>query len=548
MDKKIVKFDLNPKSIKIKEILETKDFIAIEVWAISNAYPNNNNSHFPLPSMHANVENGNFYDKPVLGKWNSVNNDYEVHNSIIKYDNELDSVYFDYTNGECPMGTIRQSDSVEIKQDKDGLSWVVFTAILWTKYNYQAVKKLLKNRRKKVSVEVSVFKSHFDENGIEIFDEWSFDGVTILGNLPNSKTPAEAGIQNAHLTVLEKLEETLFNKQMRVVQFECSNYNNVINSDDTDLYKVNKKKEGFKLFTYDQKRSMLEEVLNAKLKDENSDDYCSIWVCDMTESQVWFYFNDAYYVATYTIETVSAEDENEEPKTVVEVNTDEKKKQLRAWTDFMEKNGDDSDDSDDEHDDDDDGHDGNPAGDPDDNNMCNFTATIDGVTFTGEELLQKYLDETSNFQVERQEALEKYQSLQQDFDSLKAEKETIEQSFATAQEENKTFKEEVESLKDTLATMQYQQLADQALQFAQEQGLDESKCEEFVTKCKSGEYEDFKAVQKDIVFAAFEVNGKSQSTGSSKSGEFVFKFPSKPSQVKEHREDAFEGCRNIIKN
>lgn len=546
MNKKIVKFDLNPKSVKIKEILETKDFIAIEVWAISNAYPNNNNSHFPLSSMHANVENGNFYDKPVLGKWNSVNNDYEVHNSIIKYDNELDSVYFDYTNGECPMGTIRQSDSVKIKQDKDGLSWVVFTAILWTKYNYQAVKKLLKNRRKKVSVEVSVFKSHFDENGIEIFDEWSFDGVTILGNLPNSKTPAEAGIQNAHLTVLEKLEETLFNKQMRVVQFECSNYNNVINSDDTDLYKVNQKKEGFKLFTYEQKRSMLEEVLNAKLKDENSGDCCCIWVGDITDSQVWFYFNDAYYVATYTIETVSAEGENEQPKTIVEVNTDEKKKQLRAWTDFMEKN---DDNSDDDHDDpDDDGHNGNSAGDSDDDNMCNFTAIIDGVKFTGEELLQKYFDEISNFQVEKQEAFEKYQSLQQDFDSLKAEKETIEQSFATAQEENKTFKEEVESLKDTLATMQYQQLADQALQFAQEQGLDKSKCEEFVTKCKSGEYEDFKAVQKDIVFAAFEVSGKSQSTDSSKSGEFVFKFPSKPSQVKDYKEDVFEGCRNIIKN
>ena len=114
--------------------------------------------------------------------------------------------------------------------------------------------------------------------------------------------------------------------------------------------------------------------------------------------------------------------------------------------------------------------------------------------------------------------------------------------------EGNACKEEVESLKDTLATMQYQQIADQALQFAQEQGLDESKCKEFVTKCKSGEYEDFKAVQKDIVFAAFEVSGKSQSTGSSKSGEFVFKFPSKPSQVKDYKEDVFEGCRNIIKN
>ena len=158
MDKKVVKFDLNPKSVKIKEILETKDFIAIEVWAISNAYPNNNNSHFPEDTMVANVDSGNFYDKPVLGKWNSINQDYEVHNSVIKYDNEFDSVYFDYENGECPMGTIRQSDTVEIRKDQDGLTWVVFTAVLWTKYNYQAVKKLLKSRKKKYQLKYQYLK------------------------------------------------------------------------------------------------------------------------------------------------------------------------------------------------------------------------------------------------------------------------------------------------------------------------------------------------------------------------------------------------------
>ena len=96
MDKKILKFDLDSKNVKIKNILETKDFIKLEIWAISNVYPNNNNSHFPLPTMEKNVAEGNFYDKPVLGKWNSINEDLEVHNSQIKYDSEYDTVYFDY--------------------------------------------------------------------------------------------------------------------------------------------------------------------------------------------------------------------------------------------------------------------------------------------------------------------------------------------------------------------------------------------------------------------------------------------------------------------
>ena len=135
-----------------------------------------------------------------------------------------------------------------------------------------------------------------DENDIEIFDNWSFDGVTILGNLPNTKVPAEAGIPNAHLTVLEKLEEALFSKQMKVVQFECANYNNVINSDDADLYKNNNIKEGFKLFTYEQKREMLETVLREKLYEEDCDFW--LWVADLNDSHVWFNLKGDYYVNT----------------------------------------------------------------------------------------------------------------------------------------------------------------------------------------------------------------------------------------------------------
>lgn len=573
MDKKVVKFDLNPKSVKIKEILETKDFIAIEVWAISNAYPNNNASHFPETTMIRNVEQGNFYDKPVLGKWNSINQDYEVHNSVIKYDNEFDTVYFDYENGECPMGTIRQSDVVEIRKDDNGLTWVVFTAVLWTKYNYQAVKKLLKSKRKKVSVEVSVFKSHIDENDIEIFDEWSFDGVTILGNLPNSKVPAESGIQNAHLTVLEKLEEALFSKQMKVVQFECANYNNVINSDESDLYKNNKTKEGFKLFTYEQKREMLEAALREKLFKDDCDFW--LWVADIDDSNVWFSMCGEYYVAPYTI-TTSEDGENGESQTVIDVNTEEMKKQLRAWTDFVEDNDNDNPDNDDDDDRDNNDND-SQQNQMSNDGMCNFTAVIDGETFTGDELLSKYLSEVSAYQVEKQEAFEKYESLKQEFEELKAagesfeaqidslnsekadfeaqietlsaEKAKFEQDIESItlerdnfKAENETLKTEVGELNSKIVTAQYQQLADKAVAFAKEQGLDDKKCNEFSDKCKAGEYETFEAVKKDIVYAAFESGSVRQTE------EFVFKInkPEATNKDVDVKKDAFSGCREII--
>ena len=354
MDKKILKFDLDSKNIKIKNILETKDFIKLEIWAISNVYPNNNNSHFPLHTMEKNVEEGNFYDKPVLGKWNSINGDLEVHNSQIKYDSEYDTVYFDYENGETPMGTIRQSDNVEIRDGKDGLKWIVFTAVLWTKYNYNAVKKLLRSRKKKVSVEVSVTKWHYDENDIEIFDEWVFDGVTILGNLPNTTTPAEAGIPDAHLTILEKIEDDVFSKQIKVVQFECNSLekenqnlekeqknfedNQVINSDnDTDLYKEENEKGATKLLTYEQKRSILEEKLNDLAKDvleeEKEEGQCCefyVWVADLTDSEVFFCLNGVYYKATYEIK----EEDNESKEAFIDF--ENKEKQMRAWKDFSE--------------------------------------------------------------------------------------------------------------------------------------------------------------------------------------------------------------------
>ena len=184
---KVMRFDLNCQDIKIKEILNNKDFLKIEVWAISDAYPNNNKSHFPLNTMETNINEGNFYNKPILGRWNSANGDYEVHNSTVKYDPEYDNTYFDYENGEVPIGVIRSTDDIKIVR-KDGLNWIVFTAVLWVKYGYQGIKKILKSRRKKVSVEVSVFDSYIDENDIEVFNSWSFDGVTILGNLPNTST------------------------------------------------------------------------------------------------------------------------------------------------------------------------------------------------------------------------------------------------------------------------------------------------------------------------------------------------------------------------
>lgn len=70
---KILKFELNPESVKIKKILR-KDFLEVELRAISTAYPNRNNSHFTRESLIKAIPT--VYNKPLLGSFSVDDNDF----------------------------------------------------------------------------------------------------------------------------------------------------------------------------------------------------------------------------------------------------------------------------------------------------------------------------------------------------------------------------------------------------------------------------------------------------------------------------------------
>ena len=299
---KVIKFNLNSESLRIKEILRNRDFIKVEIWAISDQYPNNNASHFPLATMEENIKEKNFYDKPVLGKFNTLRGDYEEHNSETKYDPELNSEYEEYEDGETPMGFIRNTDEVRIVEE-DGEHWIVFTAVLWVKYNYQKIKKLLKDKRKKVSVEVTVYESHIDEHGIEVFDKWSFDGVTILGNIPNTNIPIKEGIEGAHLTILEKMD-SLFSAKVKKLQFAYRdldlslNESHDINEPQRSLYN-NVEKEDKKLFTVEQKQEILENSLKKAFIQSEEDVFV---MGEITEDTVHFSINGVEKLCNFIID------------------------------------------------------------------------------------------------------------------------------------------------------------------------------------------------------------------------------------------------------
>lgn len=211
--KNILQFDLSSRQIKFKDIL-SKEFVELEIWAISDVDPNRNNSHFTYESLKKAVESGSMKNKPIVGFFE--NNNFTTHEGHADYDLELDKEFWNTEKGERILGWIRESDPVELVE-KDGLHWVKFRCILCTTYCYAQVKRLLKDRRKKVSVEITVHESAKREDGVLDILDFTLNGTTILGS-KNGKEVLE-GIPGAHLSILENLDTEALMAQKTALSF-----------------------------------------------------------------------------------------------------------------------------------------------------------------------------------------------------------------------------------------------------------------------------------------------------------------------------------------
>ncbi len=270
-----------------------------------------------------------FYNKPALGAFDVAHDDFKAHEMEYRWDNELQQDYFDFTNGKCevPLGVIRSEDLVEIVEH-DGQTWVHFTCVLWAKYAYKQVKRLLKDTKKKISVEIEVLESHTDENKVEVIDKFVFDGFTILGSAVTEAIP------NAHLTILDKINDAVYQKQEKCLSFaykeledntgsDADNKNEDFDSTVSDDGVVNEKVDEItmdneqrgeepKTMTYEEKRQLLESFLNSGL-DENASHYS---VTEINDGVVCFSLDDENFKATYSI--------NEENVANVDMDTKEK--------------------------------------------------------------------------------------------------------------------------------------------------------------------------------------------------------------------------------
>lgn len=212
--------------------------------------------------------------------------------------------------------------------EHDGQTWVHFTCVLWAKYAYKQVKRLLKDTKKKISVEIEVLESHTDENKVEVIDKFVFDGFTILGSAVTEAIP------NAHLTILDKINDAVYQKQEKCLSFaykeledntgsDADNKNEDFDSTVSDDGVVNEKVDEItmdneqrgeepKTMTYEEKRQLLESFLNSGL-DENASHYS---VTEINDDVVCFSLDDENFKATYSI--------NEENVANVDMDTKEK--------------------------------------------------------------------------------------------------------------------------------------------------------------------------------------------------------------------------------
>lgn len=336
--KKKLTFELSPEQLRIKTLLN-KEFLAVDIMAISNVYPNRNKSYFTEDSMKNAIPT--FYEKPILGAFDTLKEDYLGHNTSLIHDEY--GVHEDTTGGrnEVPLGLVRSKDRVELIE-KDGLKWISLSAALWVNYSYRQVKKLLKSKGKKVSVEVEVTKSHVDNDGIEVIDEFSLMGITILGSDYTEAIP------NANISIpeLEGTESYQMRKKSLTFAYqeldkslgitpESNDNSNInksnfsdspINNEDTEEIKMDNDERGGEtvpMYTLEEKRQMLQAAL-AK------EDRCA-WVVDVSDTDVYYMVDgEATFSAPYSIEV------GEDGNAVVSVDESAKQSVVRSWRKYDE--------------------------------------------------------------------------------------------------------------------------------------------------------------------------------------------------------------------
>ena len=203
-------FNLPVKNFSSSKEEEDSDFLKVTLMAIAEG-KNLNKSIFTLKGMELNKDT--FINKPILCAFpNGQIGD--NHNFEIAIDPETAEPYQTFLGkkSEKPVGMIPESSNIRI-ENINGRNWIVLDGYIWKKYNYELVQDILKKsngwsirNNKNISVEILVDDATLEmsEDGYEILNNWTGNGITILADHVN---PA---IEGANISLDKK--ERIFNK------------------------------------------------------------------------------------------------------------------------------------------------------------------------------------------------------------------------------------------------------------------------------------------------------------------------------------------------
>lgn len=253
MEEKIITFEA--EKVKLSSGF-LKDFVVCTAYLMSDGI-NRNDSEFTLESLQKSLPG--FLDKPVLANIWYKRKGGEKEAYVGSHDwevtkDENGEEYISYRNGERPVGVIPGESSVSIQKYK-GRNFVVAKLYLWKQYNYELLKILAKDKKKKVSVEVrytDTEKYTYEGRSITKVNAFDFLGVTILGHkktLFGEPQEIEEGIEGSHLELdKDQLSEYVMTYERALSKAlmpnEVKNYDSLEKEFETDVsYSIADKRE-----------------------------------------------------------------------------------------------------------------------------------------------------------------------------------------------------------------------------------------------------------------------------------------------------------------
>lgn len=248
----------------------------VEIWAL-NDITNRNGWRYTNLEQHL----PKFRNIPLLTAYLPSGKIGDGHNYDLKRDPRTGEQYASYTaaDAERIVGWVPESAKVRL-ESKEGITWVVVEAALWTWYARELVSQIVRqgdDNPMEVSIETLVFDEYM-ENGVAVETEYEVLGITILGQ---GVAPAVAGASIKSLAELSAIRDSMSEMRIKAASYQ----NNPTKPVDTG------KKEGVKDLNYFSKKQLaeLEKRFNGYSVISAAQDEAGIYVCLMKNGEAFTY-------------------------------------------------------------------------------------------------------------------------------------------------------------------------------------------------------------------------------------------------------------------